>query len=129
VINQDDEVAIFWYFISHLYLQILFFLFSQYCVFTKIMAKHIDHHLSTTSTSPISSRLPLWQDTLQWQVSRTSTNIHGLRIGANHPVLTCGVPVGDISASQSIGEGLALSWVEDEIIESTEDDLGVGWAT
>jgi hypothetical protein len=65
------------------------------------------------------------QDSAQRKVPRASTNINRLGIVADHPVLAYRIPVREISSSDLVCEGLRLSWVEDQIVETAQDDLGV----
>jgi len=67
----------------------------------------------------------LTQSALERQVPRAASHIHSLRVAANNPILRHSIPVRDISPCDLVCECVRLVGVEDEIIEASEDDLGI----
>jgi hypothetical protein len=71
----------------------------------------------------------LSQSSTQRQIPRARTDIHRLGIATNDPVLANRIPVRDISARDIVCENCGLSRIEDQVVETAEDDLWIGWAS
>lgn len=66
---------------------------------------------------------------LQWQIAARVTNIDGLGVLRNNPVLRSSVPVGQVPASDGRIESSVRSRLNRQTIEVSKDDLGIIWST
>jgi hypothetical protein len=65
------------------------------------------------------------ESSLEGQLSAGGTDVDGLGVFADVPVVECGTPVADVSAGDLGGEGLRGTGCDGEFVELTEDDSRV----
>ena len=71
------------------------------------------------------TRASSMQQSTQRQIPRACTNVDRLGIIADDPILTDWIPIREIATSDLIRKGLRLPWVEDQIVETAEDNFGI----